>query len=196
MISIAIAQRDSVASNRRPAVPNSALRGKALHCWDLGWIPMHKGESGLRTFLVVIDESDEARAALRYAARRSVAVDGAVHILALVPQQNMNAFSGVQATLEQEARDRAEMLAHSVAGNLLAESGIMPTISVKIGNAQKIVSQFLKDHLEVAALVLGASKGSNPGPLVAHFSSSAGTLHCPLYVIPESYDENKSDHVA
>lgn len=148
----------------------------------------------MRTFLVVIDESEEARSALRYAARRAVAVDGAVHILALVPQQNMSAFSGIQATLEQEARDRAEMLAHNVAGNLLAESGIMPTISVKIGNAQKIVSGFLTDHPEVAALVLGAANESSPGPLVSHFSSAAGGLHCPLYVIPENYDENKSDH--
>lgn len=114
----------------------------------------------MRTFLVIIDETDEARAALRFAARRAVQVGGAVHILALVPQQNFSAFGGVQATIEEEARDRAEMLAHGVAGNLLAESGIMPTISVKIGNGQKIVSEFLEGHSEVAALVLGAAKDS------------------------------------
>ncbi len=148
----------------------------------------------MRTFLVFIDASEEARSALRFAARRAVSVDGAVHILALVAQQNVSAFGGVQATIEQEARDRAEMLAHGVAGNLLAESGIMPTISVKIGNGQKIVTEFLDTHPEVAALVLGAAKGSNPGPLVTHFSSAAGTLPCPLYVIPTEYDEKHSDH--
>ncbi|MEL6531385.1 MAG: universal stress protein [Pseudomonadota bacterium] len=150
----------------------------------------------MRTFLVVIDESEEARAALRFAARRAVTVDGAVHILALVPQQNVSAFGGVQATIEQEARDRSEMLAHGVAGNLLAESGIMPTISVKIGNGQKILTEFLASHPEVAALVLGAAKGANPGPLVTHFSASAGTLPCPLYVIPSDYDEKDRDHTA
>ncbi|TRD09852.1 universal stress protein [Erythrobacter insulae] len=148
----------------------------------------------MRTFLVVTDESEEARAALRFAARRAVAVDGAVHILALVQQQNFSAFGGVQATIEQEARDRAEMLAHGVAGNLLAESGIMPTISVKIGSGQKIVSEFLKSHDEVAALILGAAKGSAPGPLVAHFSAHAGELPCPLYIIPSNYDEKTADH--
>ena len=86
------------------------------------------------------------------------------------------------------------MLAHGVAGNLLAESGIMPTISVKIGNGQKIVSDFLSTHKEVAALVLGAAKGGSPGPLVAHFSAHAGDLPCPLYVIPSDYDEMKSEH--
>lgn len=148
----------------------------------------------MRTFLVVIDESEEARSALRFAARRAVSVDGAVHILALVAQQNVSAFGGVQATIEQEARDRAEMLAHGIAGNLLAESGIMPTISVKIGNGQKIVTEFLEKHPEVAALVLGAAKGNNPGPLVTHFSAAAGALPCPLYVIPTDYDEKDSDH--
>lgn len=150
----------------------------------------------MRTFLVIIDESDEARAALRYAARRAVAVGGAVHLLALVAQQSVSAFGGVQATIEQEARDRAEMLAHGVAGNLLAESGVMPTISVKIGNGPKIVSKFLANHEEVAALVLGAAKGSAPGPLVSHFTANAGSLPCPLYVVPEGYDEKSSDHEA
>ena len=150
----------------------------------------------MRTFLVVTDESEEARAALRFAARRAVAVGGAVHILAVVRQQNVSAFGAVQATIEQEARDRAEMLAHGVAGNLLAESGIMPTISVKIGSGDKIVSKFLAEHSEVAALVLGAAKGSNPGPLVMHFSAHAGTLPCPLYIIPSDYDEKLSDHLA
>jgi len=150
----------------------------------------------MRTFLVIIDESDEARAALRYAARRAVQVGGAVHLLALVTQQNFSAFGGVQATIEQEARDRAEMLANGVAGNLLAESGVMPTISVKIGNGPKIVSEFLANHKEVAALVLGAAEGSSPGPLVTHFAANAGSLGCPLYIIPEGYDEKMADHSA
>jgi nucleotide-binding universal stress UspA family protein len=143
----------------------------------------------MRVFLVVIDETDEARSALRFAARRAGAVDGAVHILALVPQQNISAFGGVQATIEQEARDRAEMLAHGAAGSLLAEVGIMPSISVAMGGGQRVIREYLDENKDVAALVLGAASGSNPGPLVAHFSANAGTLPCPLYIIPEGYDE-------
>lgn len=148
----------------------------------------------MRTFLVIMDESDEARAAMRFAARRAVQSKGAVHILALVAQQNFSAFGGVQATIEEEARDRAEVLAHGVAGNLLAESGIMPTISVKIGQGVKIVSEFLETHSEVAALVLGAASSGSPGPLVTHFAAHAGGLPCPLYVIPADYDEAQADH--
>lgn len=145
----------------------------------------------MRVFLVVIDETDEARSALRYAARRAGAVDGAVHILALVPQQNISAFGGVQATLEQEARDRAEMLAHGAAGNLLSEMGIMPSITVKVGSGHKVIMEFLDEHPEVAALVLGAAGGNNPGPLVTHFAAESGALPCPLYIIPSDYDEGR-----
>ncbi|MBE5072844.1 universal stress protein [Erythrobacteraceae bacterium E2-1 Yellow Sea] len=144
----------------------------------------------MRVFLVVMDETEEARAALRFAARRAAAADGAVHILGIVAQQNVSAFGGVQATIEQEARDRAEMLAHAAAGNLLSEIGIMPSITVKVGKAQALIREFIEEHQEVAALVLGAAEGTNPGPLVTHFSTSAGTLPCPLYIIPEGYDED------
>ncbi len=143
----------------------------------------------MRVFLVVMDDTDEARAALRFAARRAAAVEGAVHILALTPQQNVSAFGGVQATIEQEARDRVEMLAQGAAGNLFSESGIMPAISVKVGNGHKMVVEFLAEHDEVAALVLGAAASGNPGPLVTHFSAHVGSLHCPLYIIPGDYDE-------
>ena len=143
----------------------------------------------MRTFLVVIDETNEARAAMRYAARRAVRVDGAVHILALVAQPNFSAFGGVQATIEQEARDRAEIMAHGVAGDLLQESGIMPSISVKIGNGPKLVSKFIEGQKNLSAMVLGVARGKSPGPLVSHFAANAGSLPCPLYLIPEDYDE-------
>lgn len=143
----------------------------------------------MREFLVVMDDSNEARASIRFAARRAAAVDGAVHILAVSAQQNVSAFGGVQATIEQEARDRVEMLAHGAAGNLFDESGIMPSITVKMGNSTKIVNAFIEEHDDVAALVLGAAASGNPGPLVSHFSAHAGSLPCPLYIIPEKYDE-------
>jgi hypothetical protein len=44
-----------------------------------------------------------------------------VHILALVPRQEFVAFAGVQATIEQEAHDRAEVLATAAAGSLASD---------------------------------------------------------------------------
>ncbi len=150
----------------------------------------------MRVYLVIMDETDEARKALRFASRRAHASGGAVHILALVPPQSFNAFAGVQATIEQEAHDRAEVIASSAAGSLFSESGKMPKIAVKVGDSQTVIKQYLAEHPEIAALVLGASSDGAPNPLVTHFSAHAGSLSCPLYIVPGSFTAEDIDRLA
>ncbi|MGB7407420.1 MAG: universal stress protein [Pontixanthobacter sp.] len=149
----------------------------------------------MRVYLVIMDDTAEARKALRFASRRALATGGGVHILALVAKQNFNAFGAVQATIEQEARDRAEVIASSAAGNLLAESGKMPTITVKIGEGHTVIKEYLNDHPEVAALVLGSSDEGAPGPLITHFSAHSGTLPCPLYIVPGGFSAEEIDRL-
>jgi hypothetical protein len=150
----------------------------------------------MRVYLVIIDETQEAHNALRFAARRAVDTEGAVHILALVPRQAFSAFGGVQATIEEEARDRAEVMANSAAGELMAESGMLPQISVAMGDGKTVINDYLKDHPEVAALVLGAAAEGNPGPLVTHFSACAGALPCPLFVVPGGLSDAEIDRLS
>jgi nucleotide-binding universal stress UspA family protein len=146
-----------------------------------------------RIYLVIMDETDEAKGALRFAARRAVRTGGAVHILALVPRQQFVAFGGVQATMEQETHDRAEVLAMSAAGSLASESGLTPVISVRQGDGPKVVREYLAEHPEISALVLGAAGGSSPGPLVMHFAGIAGQLPCPLMVVPGAMSDEEID---
>jgi len=150
----------------------------------------------MRVYLVIIDETEEAGLALRFAARRAADTQGTVHILAIVAKQAFNAFAGVQATMEEESRDRAEVMATSAAGALFSESGTMPQISVEIGDGQTVINEYLAEHPEVAALVLGAAAEGGPGPLVTHFSSIAGTLPCPLFVVPGGLSEEQIDAVS
>ncbi|WP_374412966.1 universal stress protein [Novosphingobium colocasiae] len=139
----------------------------------------------MRVYLVIVDETDEARVALRFAARRAAKTDGVVHLLALVPPQPFNAFGGIQATIEEEARARAETLVTTAAGNLLSQGAKMPLISVRIGEDVKVVRKYLEEHPEVSALVLGAASEGGPGPLVTHFTGAGMTnLTCPVFLIP------------
>lgn len=151
----------------------------------------------MRVYLVIIDDTEEALLALRFASRRAAKTGGTVHILALVPQQDFNAFAGVQATIEEEARARAETLATSAAGNILSESGKMPMISVKQGEGEKVVRDYLVEHPEVSALVLSAAKEGFPGPLVTYFAAThAGQLPCPVFVIPGSLSDEAIDQLS
>ncbi|MCB2066940.1 MAG: universal stress protein [Erythrobacter sp.] len=150
----------------------------------------------MRVYLTIIDETEEAHVALRFAARRAAKTGGVVHLLALVPRQSFNAFAGVQATIEAEARDRAEVLANSAAGELMYESGKMPQIAVRVGEGRAVVSEYLAEHPEVAALVLGAAAEGAPGPLVTHFTTHAGSLQCPLFVVPGGLTTEELDRLS
>ncbi len=150
----------------------------------------------MRVYLVIIDESQEAHSALRFAARRAADTGGAVHLLALVPKQDFSAFGAILATIEEEAHDRAEVMANSAAGELMSESGLMPQITVKVGDGRTVIDEYLAEHPEVAALVLGAAAEGNPGPLVSHFSASAGQLPCPLFIVPGGLSEEEIDRIS
>jgi len=140
-----------------------------------------------RTYLVVVDESVEAESALLFAARRAAQTGGSVHMLAVVPKAEFVQWGAVQATMEDEARGRAEALAMGAAGTLMAEAGIQPAITVKMGDPIAAVKEMLASGEPVAALVLGAAPKGAPGPLVAHFTGTdAGALPCPVMIIPGS----------
>jgi hypothetical protein len=150
----------------------------------------------MRTYLVVIDENEEARVALRFAARRAAKTGGAVEILALIPPQEFVQWGGVQAAMEEEARLRADALVAQAAGELIEETGLRPSIIVRQGDPVTVVRAILKERPETAALVLGAATGGVPGPLVQHFAGDAGAMPCPLMVIPGGLSDEALDRLS
>ena len=150
----------------------------------------------MRVYLVIIDETQEAHVALRFASRRAAKTGGVVHLLALVPKQQFSAFGAIQDTIEEEARERAEMLATGAAGELMVESGQMPQIAVRMGDSKAVITEYLAEHPEVAALVLAAAAEGGPGPLVSHFTASAGILPCPLFIVPGGLSEAEIDRLS
>lgn len=150
----------------------------------------------MRVYLVIMDETDEAATALRFAARRAARTGGQVHLLALVPRQQFVAFSGIQATIEAEARARAEELVMSAAGNLLSESGQSPAIAVRHGDGVSVIREYLAEHPETSALVLGAAANGGPGPLITHFTGISGQLSCPIYIIPGAMSDADFDRLS
>ena len=151
----------------------------------------------MRTYLVIIDETREAETALLFASRRAAKTGGNVHILALAPKPEFVQWSGVQATMEAEARDRAESLVMSAAGRIMGESGIRPQITVKIGDPVESVKAALAETPDVAALVLGAAAKGSPGPLVAYFTGTdSGSLPCPIMVIPGALEREAIERLS
>jgi hypothetical protein len=91
----------------------------------------------VRTYLVVIDDSAEARVALRFAARRAAKTKGNVEVLAVVPPQDFVQWGGVQAAFEEEQKLRIEGVVSSAVGEIFDEAGIKPAIVLRQGDAVK-----------------------------------------------------------
>jgi nucleotide-binding universal stress UspA family protein len=151
----------------------------------------------MQSYLVVVDETGEADVALRYAARRAARGGGTVLILAVVPPQEFVQWGGVQAAMEEEARLRAEAMGLQAANALDEEAGVQRTILVRHGDPVKAITELLKERDDVGALVLGAAAEGGPGPLVAHFSGAvAGTLPCPLVIVPGRLSDEALDRLS
>jgi nucleotide-binding universal stress UspA family protein len=151
----------------------------------------------MQSYLVVVDETGEADVALRYAARRAARADGSVLILAVMPPQEFVQWGGVQAAMEEEARLRAEAMAVQAASAIDEEADVQRSVLVRHGDPVKAITEVLRERDDIAALVLGAAAEGGPGPLVVHFSGTvAGTLPCPLVIVPGRLSDEALDRLS
>jgi nucleotide-binding universal stress UspA family protein len=142
----------------------------------------------MRSYLVVMDDTAEAKVALRFAARRAARTGGKVELLALIAPQEFVPWGGVQATMEEDARLRAEAMVLEASGAIMEEAGIRPTITVSERDPVRAVTELLAERSDLDALVLAAAEGG-PGPLISHFAGSvAATLPCVVIIVPGSLD--------
>lgn len=150
-----------------------------------------------RTYLVVIDDSPEARVALQFAARRAAKTDGTVEVLAIVEPQDFVQWGGVQAAIEEEQRLRIEASVASAVGEIMDAAGIQPNIIVRSGEPAQVVRTLIGTREEIDALVLGAAPSGSPGLLVANFTGSdAGKLPCPVMIIPGSLSPERIEQLS
>lgn len=151
----------------------------------------------MRTYLVVIDETEEAATALRFAARRAAKTGGAVEALVIIPRETFVAFGGVQEAMQQDALDHAEDVVSRGMETLGDEGMARPTIKVRHGEPATVINDAIRDNPEIGALVLGAAKSGNPGPLVSQFAGfDAGRLPCPLMIVPGSLSREELDRLS
>lgn len=150
-----------------------------------------------RTYLVVVDDSEEARVALRFAARRAAKTGGRIEVLGIVEPQEFVQWGGVEKAIEEEQRLRIEGVVSASVGEILNESGVEAKIIVEQGEPVKAVADYVGARLEIAALVLGAAPSGHPGPLVAAFcGTDAGKLPCPVMIIPGGLDDQRLEQLS
>lgn len=150
-----------------------------------------------RSIMVVIDDTPESRLALRFAARRAMTQDAHVALLHIVPPADFVQWGGVQQAIEAEAREKAEALLRAVADDVFEQTSVPPTVAVRYGKPTEEVKAALLAEPEPVALVLGAAAKGPPGPLVSFFTGEgAGSLPCPVVIVPGGMSGEAIDRLA
>jgi len=150
-----------------------------------------------RVFLVVVDETEEMRVALRFAARRARSTGGKVAMLYVVEPSEFQHWMSVGDLMREEARTEAEQVLQRLAAEVSELAGSLPVLYVREGDRRDELLALLDEEPNISILVLGASTGKRgPGPLVSALTSKfLGRLHIPVTIVPDSMTTEEIDAV-
>jgi nucleotide-binding universal stress UspA family protein len=150
-----------------------------------------------RVFLVVVDETEEMRVALRFAALRARSTGGKVAMLYVVEPSEFQHWMSVGDLMREEARTEAEQVLQRLAAEVNDLAGSLPVLYVREGDRRDELLALLDEEPNISILVLGASTGKRgPGPLVSALTSKfLGRLHIPVTIVPDSMTVEEIDAV-
>lgn len=148
-----------------------------------------------RVFLVVVDDSEEQKAALRYACRRARRTGGRVALLRVIAPAEFQHFAAIGQLMSDEARADAEALLQRLGAEVQEISGQLPVIHVREGDARDEVIALIEQERSISILVLAAGTGAGgPGPLISGLTgSSIGKLRIPMAIVPGNLTDREID---
>ena len=150
-----------------------------------------------RVFLVVVDDSPEMRAALRFACRRARSSEGQVALLRVIEPGEFQHFASIGKLMVAEARQDAEDLLNRLAGEVNSMSGHLPVLHVREGDPREQLIALIDEEPAISVLVLAADTGpGGPGPLVTALTGKyVGKLRVPVTIVPGSLCDDQIDAI-
>ena len=144
-----------------------------------------------RTFLCVVDETEEFAAALQFACRRTVNTGGRVALLYVIEPAEFQHWMAIGERMREEAREEAEEMLNVVASVVQKRTGQMPVLHIREGKLREEVVSLIDEEPSISLLVLGAASGTDgPGPLISYLvEKMAGKLRVPVTIVPGSLSE-------
>ena len=149
--------------------------------------------SAQRVFLVVVDDSEELKVALRYACRRAVRTGGRVALLYVIEPEALH-WSTAERLREDELRAQAEERLQKLSALVVEWTGDMPILYIRKGSRRDQLLKLMDKEPSISILVLGAAKGRRPGPLIAALTGKfSSRLHTPLTIVPGALTDEQID---
>ncbi len=151
-----------------------------------------------RLFLVVVDDTAEYRAALRFACRRAQHTAGRIVLLHVIEPGEFQHWGAVEEVMREERRHEAEQLLQRVAAEVNSLTGTLPVLHVREGTRREELLKLIEEEPSISILVLGASPlGEGPGPLVQYLTGKGiGRLRIPVTIVPGNLSIERIDDLA
>ena len=150
-------------------------------------------QNGDRVFLVVVDQSEEMRVALHFAARRAMRTGGRVALLYVQEPAEFQHWMAVGDLIREEAREEAESLMQRLSAEVKEWSGNFPVVHMREGDVREELVKLLDEEPSISILVLAASTESGaPGPLISHIvNKGSGSIRVPVTIVPGSLTDEE-----
>ncbi len=152
-----------------------------------------------RKFLVVVDDSPEFDAALRYAARRARSTGGRVALLRVIPRTSDEHWAGVREEIQRQQRAEAEALLNRLGEEAAERSGGAPVFLIEEGEAPEAIRKVVGEDPDIKILVLAAGGGARGhGPLVSAVLKTGGFggRKLPVTIVPGELTEKDIEDLA
>lgn len=151
-----------------------------------------------RKFLAVVDETEECKVALRFAARRAQHTNGLVSLLYVIAPADFQQWAGVERKMREEAREEAERALHEAARIVNDIVGTTPEFVIRDGRASDEIRALIRDDRAISILVLAAGLSKEgPGPLVSLIAGPTGNAYSiPVTVVPGNLSDEQVDALA
>lgn len=152
--------------------------------------PIHE-----RIFLVVVDQSEELRVAVRYASKRAAHTGGRVALLYIEEQPEVQHWQAVEELMREELRQKAEETLQQWSKLVQEWSGKTPVLFVREGNPRDVVLKVLDEEKSVSILVLAAAAGKKgPGPLITALTGKMWkSVTIPMTIVPGGLSDDEID---
>jgi|SRR6185503_6198894 nucleotide-binding universal stress UspA family protein len=148
-----------------------------------------------RIFLVVVDNSEEMRVALRYACLRAKATGGRVALFTAIEPAESHTWQAVADRMEEEQRAEAEAMMQRFAEEVMKLSGKTPVLYIRPGMGREALLQLIDEEPTISILILAAGTGrGGPGPLIAALTGKFfPKLTIPLTIVPGTLTDEEID---
>ncbi len=148
-----------------------------------------------RTFLVVVDATEEMRLALRFACRRARHTGGRVALLYVMEPADFQHWMAVEEKMREERRAEAERVLQDLAAEANEWTGTTPVLHVREGESSDEIVKLIEEDPGISILVLGAGVGKKgPGPLVSSLAGKlSGRFPIPITVVPGNLSMEQID---